>query len=263
MGYKSFLNFVPKLETMKILIALATYNRPFITDICLQNLQAIRDSKTKLVIYDDHSDAYSLDYLNSYADEVVRFEVRGGIEKSRAKAFRDFVEKYSEYDLLYLTDNDAIHDPAFAESLRNIFSGQAQYAEEIYPVGLFNSVFHQNRLMGENEEFFLYETCPGISMCFTREMARVIVDHLDRDPLAESTYGWDMNWPKALKKPFLIPKNSYVEHFARDRFEAGMHSGNSGICPNALLDFERDRALNPTDYLIEIRPFILKKILGI
>ena len=60
-----------------------------------------------------------------------------------------------------------------------------------------------------------------------------------------------------------MPKNSYVEHFARDRFEAGMHSSNSGISPEALLDFERDRALNPTEYLLQVRPYIIKSILGI
>lgn len=248
---------------MKILIALATFNRPIITHLCLQNLQSVRNSDTKLVIYDDHSEAYSVEYLAGYADEVVRFEVRGGIEKSRARLFRDFLNKYIDYDLLYLTDNDAIHDPIFADLLRGIFDGQRQHGAEIYPVGLFNSVFHQSRLMAENEKFFLYETCPGISMCYTRDMVKLIVDYLDQEPSAESAYGWDMTWPKVLKRPFLVPKNSYVEHFARDRFEAGMHSNNSGILPNALLDFERDRALNPTNYLIEARPHIIKSILGI
>lgn len=248
---------------MRLLIALATCNRPIITDFCLKNLQSVRSDVARLVIYDDHSEAYSSEYLAQYADEVVRFEKRGGIEKSRARAFRDFLNRYTDYDLLYLTDNDAIHDPIFADLLRDIFDGQKRYGTEVYPVGLFNSVFHQSRLIAENKQFFLYETCPGISMCYTRDMVRLIVDYLDQDPAAESAYGWDMNWPAVLKKPFLLPKNSYVEHFARDRFEAGMHSNNSGISPDALLDFERDRALNPTDYLIEVRPFIINSILGI
>lgn len=248
---------------MKILISLATFDRPIVTDLCLKNIQGVRNNDTKLVIYDDHSEAYSLEYLGRFSDEVVRFGVRGGIERSRAQAFRDFLFKYTDYDLLYLTDNDTIHDPVFADLLRGIFVGQEEHGGEIYPVGLFNSVFHQSRLMAENEMFFLYETCPGVSMCFTRNMVKVIVDYLDQEPAAESTYGWDMTWPQVLKKPFLLPKNSYVEHFARDRFEAGMHSNNSGISPAALLDFERDRALNPTEYLVNIRPYIIKEILGI
>ena len=248
---------------MKILIALATFNRPIITDMCLKNLQAAREEGARLVVYDDHSTVYTQEYLEQYADEVIRFEVRGGIEKSRAKAFRDFVSRYVEYDLIYLTDNDAIHDPAFISILNEIFTGQEKFGAQINPVGLFNSVFHQTRLMAENDQFFLYETCPGISMCYTRSMVEKIVDYLDKNPQAESTYGWDMNWPKSIGLPFLIPKTSYVEHFARDRLEAGMHSSNSGSnLVHALYDFERDRALNPSQYLVEIRPKIIKAIVG-
>jgi tetratricopeptide (TPR) repeat protein len=72
-----------------------------------------------------------------------------------------------------------------------------------------------------------------------------------------------MEWPKVIGLPFKIPMTSYVEHFARDRFESGMHSANSGIAlESALKDFERDKALNPSEYLIEIRPQVIQKILG-
>jgi hypothetical protein len=33
---------------MKVLIALATYNRPVITHLCLQNLQSVRSDEVKL-----------------------------------------------------------------------------------------------------------------------------------------------------------------------------------------------------------------------
>lgn len=100
-------------------------------------------------------------------------------------------------------------------------------------------------------------------MCFTRSMVQKIVGYLDKNPQAESQYGWDMDWPKSVGLPFVIPKTPYVEHFARDRFEAGMYSSNSGnILTNALYDFERDRALNPSQYLVELRPKIIKAIVG-
>ena len=248
---------------MKILIAVATYNRPIITELCLKNLQLVRDPQTKLVIYDDHSEAYSLESLVSYADEVVRFESRQGIEKSRSRTLRDFLSKYIDCDLLYLTDNDAIHDPNFAAKLREVFLEQQKAHSPVKPVGLFNSVFHQSRIQGETDHFYLYETCPGISMCLTRPMVQKIVDYLDANPLSESSYGWDMEWPRAIELPFLIPKISYLEHFARDRFEAGMHSANSGVSfENAIEDFARDRAINPSEYLAGIRLEVIKEILG-
>ena len=95
---------------MKILLALSTYNRPIITELCLKNLQQVRSDQVKLVVYDDASTAYSKDFLQGYSDEVVRFNRNGGIERSRAKAIRDFVYRYLDFDLIYFTDNDAIHD---------------------------------------------------------------------------------------------------------------------------------------------------------
>jgi tetratricopeptide (TPR) repeat protein len=248
---------------MKILVAIATYNRPIITDLCLRNLQQVRDSITKIIIYDDSSDAYNQKYLSDFADEVVRFESRQGIERSRARTFRDFLRKYKDYELLYLTDNDAIHDPDFAKTLREIFLAQEKSCTPIKPVGLFNSKFHQERIKGEAGSFYFYETCPGISMCFTRPMVQKIVDYLEDDPSAEFRYGWDMDWPKALNLPFMVPKTSYVEHFARDRFQSGMHSSNSGVdLKSALDDFERDRAINPSPYLRDTRLKVIKEILG-
>jgi glycosyltransferase involved in cell wall biosynthesis len=85
---------------MKILIALATYNRPVITHLCLQNLQLVRSDEVKLVVYDDASTAYSKETLLEFSDDVIRFERNGGIERSRAKAIRDFVYRYTDCDLI-------------------------------------------------------------------------------------------------------------------------------------------------------------------
>jgi len=248
---------------MKILIAVATYNRPVITDLCLRNLQHVRGEDTKVVIYDDHSEAYDLDYLSKFSDDVIRFDSRRGIENSRARTLRDFLDKHVDFDLLYLTDNDAIHDPKFIKIIKNLFVNQEKSGLPVKPVGLFNSVFHKTRIKEEADQFYLYETCPGISMCLTRPMVQKIVTLLNKNPALESSYGWDMEWPKEIGLPFLIPKISYVEHFARDRFESGMHSSHSGVeLENALVDFERDRAINPSPYLIQARPDIIKEILG-
>lgn len=245
---------------MRILIALATHNRPTITELCLKNLQSIKDEYAKLVVYDDASTAYDRAYLCQYADEVIRFDRQGGIERSRAKSFRDFIYRYTEFDLLYLTDNDTIHDPAFTSVLRGIFSTHSNNL----PAGLFNSIAHRPPSITGNDGFYESRSCPGVSMCFTREMAAEIVEFLNHDPVAESTYGWDYSWPSILKKPFILPKISYVEHFARDRHEAGMHSQNSGLdIEIASKDFDNDRAINPSEFLVKLRPKVIKEILGI
>jgi glycosyltransferase involved in cell wall biosynthesis len=248
---------------MKILIALATFNRPVITQLCLRNLQLVRSDAVKLVVYDDASTAYSKETLLEFADDVIRFERNGGIERSRAKAIRDFVYRYTDYDLIYFTDNDAIHDPKFVDVLRSVSAWQ-RGRSEILPFSLYNSLVHNRlkNLISESEMFVVLKTMAGISQCYTREMAEIIVDALNGSADMESTYGWDYIYTMILNRPCLITKVSFVEHFARDKHEAGMHSANSGTGPDALADFERCRALNPSPFLVELRDEIIEKILN-
>jgi hypothetical protein len=248
----------------RILLALATYNRPIITGLCLQALQAARSDALTLVVYDDASSAYDKAALLSKADEVVRFHRNGGIERSRARAFRDFLVRFPEHDLLYLTDNDTLHDPAFVSVLQQLHLSQKN-APTHFPICLYNSVFHAQpaNQLSQNGRLLLRQTAPGVSQAYDRPMARKIVDFLDHHPEMETVYGWDYLWPAALQVPFLQTQTSYLEHFARDRFEAGLHSANSGITPtDARADFERDRALHPTPFLQSIRESIIQEILG-
>ena len=90
-------------------------------------------------------------------------------------------------------------------------------------------------------------------------MVSKIVDFLNKNPVYETLYGFDYHWPASLSLPFLQSNISYLEHFARDRFEKGIHSDFSNDDP--LKDFERDRAQNPTDYLKKIRMDIINNIL--
>ena len=107
----------------KILIALSTFNRKNITKLCLENLKTIvdEDGNSKLVIYDDASTNYGEDFLKQYSQDVLRFSSSGGVERSRARSFRDFIYIYKDFDLFYMTDNDTIHDPKFLNILRLIF----------------------------------------------------------------------------------------------------------------------------------------------
>ena len=63
----------------------------------------------------------------------------------------------------------------------------------------------------------------------------------------------------SLNVPFLQTRTSYLEHFARDKEEKGLHSTYTVDDPKS--DFDRDRAILPTSYLQHIREKIIKKIL--
>ena len=249
---------------MNVLIAVATHNRPNITRISLEYMQPMRvRDRVVLAVYDDASTAYSVRSLGSVSDLVVRFDARGGIERSRARAFRDFVYQYTQFDLLYLTDNDTLHDPDSINQLIRIFQGQINTGS-VSPVGLFNSVFHQKSILCQYGDFYLSSTCPGVSQCYTREMAHRIVEKLNYDSLLESSYGWDYRWPATLGEPFILPVISYVEHLARDREEGGLHTTISGTDRASFLrDYQRDRAVNPSVSLVEETPKVIDRLFGV
>jgi hypothetical protein len=240
------------MQTFRILVAVASWNRPNVTRLCLENLQQIRGPNAAVMIYDDNSSAYDEKFLSQYCDGLLKFRIRGGIERSRARAFRDFVHRYSDFDLLYLTDNDTVHDPSFIRILNEIFSIQRRYPYS-HPVGLFRSVFHENAIEKDLGDFLTSKTCPGVSQAYNREMAEKIVHLLDSNPQMETVYGWDYHWPNVLQRPFLISKHSYLDHLGRDINESGLHCKKTGTSARSFLrDYNRDRALNKTDPLEKI-----------
>jgi hypothetical protein len=248
------------MNQLKILISVATWNRPNITRLCLENLQDFRGQNAAVMIYDDASSAYDASFLDPYCDGLLRFRLHGGIERSRARAFRDFVHRYSEFDVLYLTDNDTIHDPIFIDILNEFFAEQREYPFA-HPVGLFRSVFHESAIEQQFDKFMVSKTCPGVSQAYNREMAEKIVQLLDTNPMMETVYGWDFHWPAVLDRPFLISNQSYVEHLARDLSEGGIHCPNNGQTKDSFLaDFQRDRALAPTESLKRITAHTLEKL---
>ena len=246
-----------------ILIALATYNRKNLTKICLENISKLLDNNSALIIYDDGSDEYNEQFLNKFSNNVIRFRIKGGIERSRARCFRDFLYIYEKFDLLYITDNDVIHDPEFLNKIRELNS-ISKTLEKKTPFGLFNSIFHNksNNIIEKRGEISLRKTCPGVSQCYDRNMVKTIVDFLNHNPLFETVYGFDYYWPAQLRVPFIQSEISYLEHFARDRHQPGIHSSFSEKKKDILKDFEKDRALNPTNYLKEIRDETIKLIMG-
>ena len=205
-----------------MLIAVATHNRPHITELSLAMLREIMGSADHLLVYDDCSTAYDKKWLMRFADEVICMPKQGGIERLRARNFSDFVHLFREFDLLYTTDNDAIHGPGFSHRLRGLY-GRYSADHVKFPVSLYNSRFHNQPedVFFRDSEVSFRKTASGISQMYDREMAQVIVNGLTLYPELETEYAYDYNLPSLLGRPFLQSEVSLVEHFARDRYEGG------------------------------------------
>jgi tetratricopeptide (TPR) repeat protein len=227
----------PTSHNNTILISVPVFNRKKIIQLSLTQTKRYRTAYCHLQVYNDHSTEYDINFLTPYADEVIQLPSKKGIDALRWHQFRAFLE--TDFDFIYMTDGDVIHDPGFIPALEVLY----EMGDRKLPVCLFNSAFHMEPriILYRKNGMMLKGTAPGVSMFYDRTMVEKIVSALDRH---HDTAVWDYTALKYLGLPWVTPETSYVEHY-----------GGGGI-HNA--DYERDRAINPTNYLRERREGILR-----
>jgi hypothetical protein len=237
---------------MKILTIIPTFNRKKITELSLTNIVKYKKDSS-VIVYDDYSTEYDITFLLKHVDGVFREPTKMGVQYLRAKQFRDFVNKYTDYDYLYITDNDAIHDPTYIDVLKECYTKWKLPDGRKLPVSLYNTVFHnhQGNTIKEQGDVLLRKTAPGISQFYDRDMVNIMVNAMNMYPKLEGQYGFDYHLPATLCRPFITTKTSYLEHYGSE----GIHS------VKGIEGMNRDRALNPTDYLKHNRDSIIDYVL--
>lgn len=246
----------------KMLIAVSTHNHSNITELSLAMLREVMGSADRLLVYDDSSTACDKKWLMRFADEVIRMPRQSSIERLRTRSFSDFVCLFKEFELLYTTTGEAVHDPGFSHRLRGLYGRHSADGVKL-PVSLYNSPSHnypENVIRREGEISFR-KTAPSVSQMYDREMAQVIVNGLDLQSEPETGYAYDCDVSLRLGRPFLQSEVSFVEYFGGNRRE-GTHATSGELDKqNAIAYFERDRAINPSVYLKMIRPVVIEYIL--
>ena len=227
-----------------ILIIVNAFNRKKITQLSLGQTMRYKTSSCRLQVYNDHSDEYDNAFLSEYCDEVILLPVRMGLENLRWHQFRKFME--TDFDFLYITDNDVIHDPGYIPLLYSSYRA----GNRKLPVSLYNSIFtmQPRMILVYKEGLFLKTTAPGCSMFFDRKMVQQIVAMLGRPDENVDNLPWDNKVSAYLNLPWITPEISYVDHY-----------GAGGI---NNVTYERDRAVNPSHYLYERRSSIVQYLVG-
>jgi hypothetical protein len=228
----------------RILISVPAFNRMKITQLCLSQIQRYKTSNCFLQVYNDHSTEYGNGFLLNYADEAIQMPHRMGIHNLRLHQLRKFLE--SDFDFIYLTDNDVIHDPGFIRMLVFLY----ELGEKQLPVCIYNTLHHMQPgvILFQNNFILLKRKSPGVSMFFDRKMVETIIEILDSAGEYQADFSWDYRVIAYLDRPVITSATSYLEHF-----------GAGGINNT---DFEKDRALNPTNYLKEKRGEIINYLIG-
>jgi tetratricopeptide (TPR) repeat protein len=232
-----------KQSTKKILIVVSTFNREKITALSLSQTKRYKSAYCCLQVYNDHSTHYDNTFLAHYADDVIQLPAKIGINKLRWYQFRKFLE--TDFEFLYLTDSDVIHDPQYVFMLEMLY----ERGKRSLPVSLFNSIFtfQPRMILYHKDGIFLKTTAPGISMFYDRNMVEKILSTSEKVGNVFDYLPWDNRAVVFLGMPWITSETSYVEHFGAD----GMNNDNH----------ERDRAINPSEYLQERRDIILQYLM--
>lgn len=222
---------------MKIWISVSTFNRKKITEIVVDQLSRYKDDSF-FHISDDYSTDYSLDNLLhwSNADKIERPPHKMGIHHLRCWELEQFMK--TDYDLCYLTDNDAYHDPSYVYQLKNLYS---RYK---LPVSLYNTKWHFNSTVSRENGVIIRKTIPGISQLYDRDMVQRILNNLQI--YGKPIYAWDYRFIEYLNTNTVTSDISYIDHM-----------GVGGIHNKSLTDFDRDRAHNPSPFLVQRRTQII------
>ncbi len=232
---------------MKIRIDVPCYNRKKVTELTLSQLYKYKSDKTNIRIYNDNSDEYDNSWLEQWGD-VITYEMPNGqdrwknIHTIRYNAYIDFLNE--DYDYLYMTDNDAFHDPSYLSVLLNL------HKKTNLPIcgykSKFMSGFSQTyrHAIIKNEPFHIItNTNGGISIFLSRKQVENLMTKYNKN-----TIMWDCDTWKYLGNKYVLVKNSVLDHYGKN----GLHNK----------DWNFDYALQPTSYLSKVRPYIIKYLDG-
>jgi hypothetical protein len=231
----SFLN----ASRLTVLIVVPVFNRKRITQLSLAQTKRYKTSSCRLQVYNDHSTEFDNSFLLPYADEVIQLPVKMGIHKLRQYQLAKFLE--TDFDLIYMTDNDVIHDSRYVTVLLALY----EMGNRKLPVCLYNTEFsgHESNILYKRNGIMIKKAAHGVSMLYDRKMAEKIVSMMNKAGHAHDIISWDLRAVSYLDLPWIAPEMSYLEHYGAD----GVNND----------DYERDRALSPTPYLEKRRESIL------
>lgn len=261
--YKTYDHEAVRRLSVQTVICPATYERKPTVEACVGSTNKYKLS-AKVYIHDDGSTQYDAAWLGQFGDRVFTHphgcggrkgvkNLRSNIVKSLLGNFRpevfqpwlkeDFGDSGPTY--LYMVDSDGYHDPFFFYRIHEIM--------ELYPkwgtICLYNAQFHSPK-NGRKEASYIDDKTvlrgmnPGISMFFR------IQDFKDNPTKVQvpDGRGWDGYYSQTISRRRVITSLvSFVEHIGF----GGFHNISS---------WERDRALNPTNHLVEVRKNVIEKV---
>lgn len=207
-----------------ILVIVSTFNRRDLTGITLDSLKRCLSPASDVLILDDNSDKYPLNWLCRWSWPVERRESKVGVGKAALARYLRFLESSDQYRYLCAVDNDMIFGARFDYRLRQAWEIYRN-PEMLTVMTAYRSV--TQRVLVEHEDWVTVDGVGGAVQFVDRLTAKALVETMP------STW-WAHNWDHCISRVYqrkLAPRRSLAQHL-------GNHGdGVNGASDDVAFDF--------------------------
>lgn len=208
-----------------LLIVVSTYNRRDLTGVTLDALSQTMSPCSDVIILDDASTEYDIDWLQRWGFRVYRRFATAGVGEAARQRFLSFIVAARQYRYACLLDNDLMFVPAFDQRLRELWLRvSASHKSNVILTGYRSNT--QTVVATPQPDWVETETIGGACQFIDREAAYQVITRMP----AIWPHAWDALISKVGMR-FVAPKCSWIEHL-------GVHGGGvNGISTDRAVLF--------------------------
>lgn len=206
-----------------ILVIVSTANRRDLTGITLNSLKRCLSPASDVLILDDNSDTYPLNWLLNWGWPVEHREARIGVGKAALSRYTRFLQASDQYRYLCAVDNDLIFGARFDYRLRQLWD--VTKSDQLTILTGYRSV--TQKVLAEHEDWVEVDGVGGAVHFVDRMTAQRLVDTMPK-------HWWGHNWDHCISRVYqrkIAPRRSLAEHL-------GIHGdGVNGVSVDVAYDF--------------------------
>lgn len=206
-----------------ILVIVSTANRRDLTGITLNSLKRSLSPASDVLILDDNSECYPIDWLLGWGWPVERREARIGVGRAAMSRYTRFLQSPEQYRYLCAVDNDLIFGARFDYRLRQLW--EVIKNDELTILTGYRSV--TQKVLAEHEDWVEVDGVGGAVHFVDRLTAQQLMDTMPDN-------WWGHNWDHCISRVYrrkIAPRRSLTEHL-------GIHGdGVNGVSVDVAHDF--------------------------
>ena len=215
---------LPRTRMRDILIIVSTFNRRDLTGVTLDSLQRCKSQASDVLVLDDNSDTYDVNWLARWGWPVERREANVGVGRAAHCRYTRFLNAPEQSQYLCAVDNDLVFGARFDHRLRQLWE-IARAPDVLSVLTGYRSV--TQRVLAAHDGWVEVDGVGGAVQFVDRATARALIDTMPDN-------WWGHNWDHCISRVFqrkLATPRSLAQHL-------GVHGdGANGISADVAFDF--------------------------